>query len=94
MVSKDENTIGENIAGSTGNPGSTYYAATALYFNGASANTNLVIQNLRVANATRALAINAGAGHVVKNLQVVKCGAGLALTNAEVSLRNALCTRF
>jgi len=90
LTSKDDNTVGETISGSTGNPGSSFYAANALYFNAAVANTNLVLQNLRVANATRAVSINTKAGHVLKNVQFVKCGFGLSLTNAEVSLRNAL----
>lgn len=90
LVARDDNTIGEIISGSTGNPGTTLYAANALYFNASTANTNLVLQNLRVANAMRAISINTRSGHVLRNVQIVKCGYGLALTNAEVSLRNAL----
>lgn len=90
LVAKDDNSVGETISGSTGSPGTSYYAATALYFNASAASTNLVLSDLRVANATRAVAINTKAGHVLKNLQLVNCANGLALTNAEVSLRNAL----
>ncbi len=93
MVSRDDNTVGETILGSTGNPSTNYYAANALFFNAASANTNLVLQNLRVANATKAIAINTRAGHVLRNVQLLNCAYGLALTNAEVSLRNALMDR-
>jgi len=90
MISKNDNTAGQNISGSTGN--TTYYsAATALYFNSVTANTNLVLSNLRVNSAKTAVAINGGAGHVLNHVQLVNCGNGFALTNAEVSLRNALC---
>jgi RHS repeat-associated protein len=90
LVSKDDNSVGENVSGSTGSPGTAYYAANALYFNAATANTNLVIQDVRVANATRAISINTKSGHVLKNVQLLNCANGLSLTNAEVSLRNAL----
>ncbi len=90
MVARDDNSVGETISGSSGNPSTNFYAASALYFNAAVANTNLVLRNLRVANATRGIAINTRAGHVLSHVQLLNCAYGLALTNAEVSLRNAL----
>jgi hypothetical protein len=41
----NDNSCGDGISGSTGNPGAGYYAATALFFDGTSALTNLVVQN-------------------------------------------------
>lgn len=90
LTAKDDNSVGETISGSTGNPGSTYYAANALYFDASTANTNLVIRYLRVRNATKAISINTKGGHELKHIQMINCANGLALTNAEVSLRNAL----
>ena len=90
LTAKDDNSVGETISGSSGNPGSTYYAANALYFDASTANTNLVIQYLRVRNATKAVSINTKSGHDLKHVQMINCANGLALTNAEVSLRNAL----
>ena len=90
LTAKDDNSVGETISGSTGNPGSTYYAANAFYFDASTADTNLVIQYLRVRNATKAVSINTKDGHELKHVQMINCANGLALTNAEVSLRNAL----
>jgi hypothetical protein len=89
MVAKDDNTFGENISTSTGNPGNSYYAARALYFDGTSALTNLNIQNLRVLNAYAAVVINGQSNHVLTDMQFVKCGDGVAATNTDFSLRMA-----
>jgi hypothetical protein len=88
LTSKADTTVGAYVA--AGPPGSSYYATTALYFDATTANTNLVLQHLRVLNAKTAVAINGQAGHVLSHVQAETCGNGLALTNADVSLRNAL----
>jgi hypothetical protein len=93
MVSKDDDTTGDPISGSTGNPGTNYYASKALYFNASTANTNLTLQNVRIANAQTAIAISGSTNHILTHVQLVKCGNGLAITNAEVKLRNALFDR-
>jgi Concanavalin A-like lectin/glucanases superfamily len=90
MTAKDDNRVGEAISGSTGSPGTKPYAATALYFNSASANTNLMIRNLRVANAKIAVALSGNGGHVLSHVQLLNCGNGIAATNTDFSLRNAL----
>ena len=90
LVSKDEDSMGDTISGSTGNPGTNYYAATALSFNGTSAGTNLVLHNLRVLNAKKAVAITGNTNHVLSNVQMVNCGTGIAATNSSFSLWNAL----
>jgi hypothetical protein len=90
MTAKDDNTMGDAISGSTGSPGTKYYAATAMLFNGATNNTNLVLQHLRVLNAKTAVAINGQSNHVLSDVQMVNCGNGLAATNATFSLWNAL----
>jgi hypothetical protein len=90
MLSKDDNSAGDSISGSTGLPKTNFYAATALYFNSAAAGTNLVVKNLRVLNAQTAVAISGGTGHVLADVQLVNCRNGIAATNADFSLRNAL----
>ena len=47
MTAKDDNSDGGLISGSTGNPGTTYYANPALYFNASVASNNLVLHDLR-----------------------------------------------
>ena len=90
MLSKDQNGTGESISGSTGSPGNNYYAATAFYFNGISAATNLTIHNLRVANASVGVTINGQSGHLLDDVQMIKCENGIAATNTDFSLHNAL----
>jgi hypothetical protein len=90
LTAKDDNTMGDTISGSTGSPGAKYYAAAALFFNATNANTNLVLQHLRVLNAKTAVAINGQSNHLLTDVQMVNCGNGLAATNATYSLWNAL----
>jgi hypothetical protein len=90
MVAKDDNTVGEPVSGSTGNPGVNYYAAKALYFDGTSAHTNLSVENLRILNANAGIVINGQSGHVLNDVQLLKCGNGIAATNTDFGLHNAL----
>lgn len=90
FVASDDNSVGDTVSGSSGNPGQGYYATRALFFDANSAATNLIIQYLRVANAQTAIAINGRSGHALSHVQLVTCAAGLSLTNADTSLRNAL----
>src|SRR6185312_2490205 len=52
--------------------------------------TNLNIQNLRVLNANAAVVINGQSNHVLTDMQFVNCANGVAATNTDFSLRNAL----
>lgn len=90
MVAKDDNTVGETISGSTGSPSTSFYATKALYFDGTSALTNLNIQNLRILNANAGIVINGGSGHVLNDIQLLKCADGIAATNTDFTLHNAL----
>jgi hypothetical protein len=90
MAAKDDDTFGEPISGSTGSPGTNYYAAKALYFDGTSAFTSLTLDNLRILNARAGLVINGQSGHLLNDLQILKCGAGVAATNTDFGLHNAL----
>jgi alpha-tubulin suppressor-like RCC1 family protein len=90
LLAMDDNSAGESINGSTGNPSNALYATTALYFNGAVADTNLVLQHLRVANALTAVAISGSSGHVLSHVQLINCGNGIAAINTDFNLRNAL----
>lgn len=90
MLAKDDNSAGNTISGSTGNPGNSYYAVDALYFNASTANSTLSLEHLRVANARIGVAINGKSGHVLRHVQMVTCGGGVSLTNTTASLQNAL----
>ena len=88
LTARDDPSVGETITPS--NALSGYYATVALVLDGNAANTNFVLQNLRVANAQTAIAIYGKSGHAVTNAQLVSCQNGFSATNAEFSLRNAL----
>lgn len=88
FTSKDDNSVGDILPGSTGNPTNNYYANIALNLN---AGTNiLTLQNLRICNAKTAIALGSGAGDVFSHVQLVNCQNGISATNADFSLRNAL----
>jgi len=87
LTSKDDTSCGDTITGATGSPGSNVYAATAL----AVGVTNTVtIQHLRVANAQTAISFVGGSGHVIRHAQLVACQKGVAATNTDFSVGNAL----
>jgi len=97
FTGKDDNSVGQIIAGSTGNPAGTYYANGALriWFN-PSANYNL--SNLRIRHAQLGMHLQYDGNapnllHIVRNAQFVNCQAGLAVHYSSatgVRLQNAL----
>jgi hypothetical protein len=93
MVAMDDNTVGEPISGSTGSPGNGYYAGKALYFDGTSASASLTVDNLRILNAKAGVVINGSSGHLLKNIQALVCNSGIAATNTDFTLHNALFDR-
>ncbi len=90
MTGSSDNTVGDTISGSTGNPNTNYFANPALYIDGTAAGTNAILQNLRISYAQSAIVFNGKTGHIVSHAQLVNCANGIAATNAEFSLRNAL----
>ena len=85
LTARDDRSVGDAIVPS--NNFSGYYATVALNF--AVTNT-AILQNLRVVNAQTAISFSGGAGHVISHAQLVACQNGIAATNTEFSLRNAL----
>src|SRR5206468_9768906 len=85
LTARDDRSVGDAIVPS--NNFSGYYATVALNF--AVTNT-AILQNLRVVNAQTAVSFSGGTGHVISHAQLVACQNGIAATNAEFSLRNAL----
>ncbi len=88
FTSKDDNSIGDTIGGSTGNP-TNYYANPALnYLSGSSANASL--SNIRVSYAQLGLEFqNAGAA-TVEGAQVVSCASGIQGNGGSIYLYNSL----
>jgi hypothetical protein len=85
MTARDDTTVGETITSNT----ITNYD-TALYIDAATAGTNAILQNLRVAYATNAIVLNGNTGHVISHAQFLNCQNGIKPINTIFSLRNAL----
>ena len=90
LTAKDDNNQGDLITGSTGAPGTTYYAGVALNFTRHDAGTDIVLQHLRVLNAKTAVGISVRSNLVLSDVQMVNCGYGVAATNTTFSLWNGL----
>lgn len=87
LTAKDDDTIGDKISGSTGNPTGPNYASQALYFSGgAIANVN----NLRIAYAQNGIWCASGSGHLIRHAQIVNCGTAIYPLGSDVTLRNGL----
>jgi hypothetical protein len=88
LTSKDDTSCGNPISGATGNPGTNIYAATALAMG---IRTSITIQHVRIANAQTAINfVDGGGGNLIKHAQIVACQCGIAGSEADFTLRNAL----
>jgi len=85
LDSKDNNTLGDLISGSTGNP-TGYYANPALSFTGSGSQQ---LSNVKISYAQTAIASSAVA-LTVNNAQLVNCGAGISVQNYPLTVNNAL----
>jgi len=81
----DDNTIGETISGSTGNP-SGFYANPALNL---SSMGGITLSEFRIAYATRGLSVS-GTSLTVYDAQFVHCATPISDVNGTVTLENAL----
>ena len=88
LTARDDPSVGEIITPS--NALSGFYASTALFIDANTAGASATLQNLRIVNAQTGIGINGRSGHVFSHAQLVNCQNGIAATNADFSLRNAL----
>jgi hypothetical protein len=87
FTAKDDNSVGETISGSTGNPAG-YYANPALNFMALDAGASL--SNFRIAYAQQAVELEYGGGFAFYNGQLIDCQNGFYDTYETVYLRNML----
>jgi hypothetical protein len=88
LTAKDDNSVGQSISGSTGNP-TNYYANPALGFNGFS--PALPIANFRIACAQQAISLNGGPSlGTFYDGQLVNCANGIYVGYSDANLRNML----
>jgi len=85
FTAKDDNTVGENISGSTGSP-SGYYANPALSI---SSLADHQLSGLRVSYAELAIS-SPYTSLTLNNAQFVKCDAGISCGNSPLTLNNGL----
>ncbi len=86
FTAKDDNTVGENISGSTGNP-TGYYGNPMLTL--ATFSPQTALTDLRISYANTAVGCYSG-NFKFNDVQVVNCQNGFSLGSANVSLGNAL----
>ena len=88
FTSKDDDTVGESISGSTGNPSTNYLASTALYFD----NNQSDLRYIRVAHADQAVYYDSDTGypHFLSHAQIVHCRKGILPHNTAFHVRNVL----
>lgn len=87
LTARDDASVGETI---TNAPLAGTYAAVALHLQPPLGSAT--IAHLRVSHAQTAIALNSGSNHVLSHLQLVGCGTGLRMANAEARIRNVLMT--
>jgi hypothetical protein len=80
FTAKDDNTVGNAISGSTGNP-TNYYANPALYFGGVYYQPQ-TFSNLRFAYAQQALSVDYLLSAAFYNIQIVNCANGVYLSDS------------
>jgi uncharacterized protein YegL len=85
FTAKDDNSVGDTINGSTGNP-TNYYASTALSF---FSSPTLTISNFRIAWASQALSVSYGVENLY-NGQILNCQSGLGCGYGTIYSRNLL----
>lgn len=85
FTSKDDNSLGENISGSTGNP-TGYYANPALNLPAGASQT---LSGLRICYANTAIFI-VDRAVTINDAQIIKCGTTISGSGNSVSLNNAL----
>src|SRR5437667_1616653 len=88
FTSKDDDSVGETITGSTSNPATNYPAATALYFD----NNQSDLKYIRIAHADQAIYYDNDTGypHYLSHAQLVHCRKGVMPHNTTFFVRNVL----
>jgi hypothetical protein len=89
FTARDDNTVGETIAGSTGTP-TGYYGNAALYFDYSSTAVLSALSNVRIRYAKTGISYYNGIGHELKHSQLINCETAFQTYNSEVLARNVL----
>lgn len=90
LTAQDDNTVGETLPWSTGNPWNGYYGNPALEIDSYTSGQTAKIQHVRVSHAQTAFSFFTGTGHELKHAQIVHSGVAFTPYYADVRLRNVL----
>lgn len=86
FTSKDDNTVGQSINGSSGNPTTTYCGNPCLGLNNGAPTS---LRHLRFSHARKAVAFLNGSTHELRHVQIARCLEGIQPVNS-LNLRNVL----
>lgn len=86
FTAKDDNSVGQPINGSSGNPGTTYYGNPSLSLNNGVPNT---LRHLRFSHARKAVAFLSGSANELRHVQIARCLEAIQPVN-NLNLRNVL----
>lgn len=90
LTSQNDNSIGESLPWSTGNPWTNYCGLPALEIDSYTSGQTATIKHVRVSHAYTAFSFYTGTGHEVKHVQIVHCSSAFTPYYADVRLRNVL----
>ncbi len=90
FTSKDDNSVGDTISGSDGNPSDSYHANVALNFDYYSSGYPANLQYVRFTYLNNGIGFFGGTGHVLSHAQFAYCNSALNVYYTDYSLRNVL----
>ncbi len=89
-TSQNDNSIGQTLPWSTGNPWTSYYGNPALEFDAFTSGQVASNKHVRISHAATAMTFMTGTGFEVKHAQIVHCSTAFTPYYADVRLRNVL----
>lgn len=89
-TAQDDNTVGETLPWSTGNPWVGYYGSPAIEIDFYTSGQPASLKHLRVSHANTAISFFGGSGHELKHAQIVHTMSAFTPYYADVRLRNVL----
>jgi hypothetical protein len=90
LTSQSDNSIGESLPWSTGNPWTNYCGLPTLEIDSYTSSQPGSIKHVRVSHAYTAFSFYTGTGHEVKHAQIVHSSRAFSPYYADVRVRNAL----
>jgi hypothetical protein len=87
FIARDDDSVGQTISGSSGNPTNNYSPYALRFWN---VSTPVTIQHIRVSHANFGMVLYAPSGHVVQHVQFVRCSTPIGSSGNSFTTRNLL----